>query len=182
MVPEVLADLISTQRNRPLGLAVTVLALFGPASLTIFLSRPSIYAQVGLNGVVLLSISISFPIVMLCFAIWYTPLSALLQVERLTQGKPTEPDDLEAALKSDDPLEWPCLLAAGWTANLILFSIAALAYWRPLRIGATFLLTAAILLGLWLMLLITSFTLYSLAERRLKTNTGSGSPPRRSTA
>ncbi len=69
-------------------------------------------------------------------------------------------------LKGEDPLEWPCLLTGAWTANLIIFSIATVAYYRPIRIGATFLLTAAILLSVWVFLLVVSTVTYFWAERK----------------
>ena len=168
MALEMLSDLIATQRSRPLSVAVTVFALFVPASLTIFLSDPALFSSLGLNGVILLSLGISVPIVMLCYGLWYTPLSALWKAQRLFQGQAEPEDDLAKTLNAEDPLEWPCLLAGGWTANLVLYAIAAIAYTHPLRIGATFLLTAAILVVLWLVLGIASTVFYSAAERRWK--------------
>ena len=166
MITDSFADLISTQRSRPLSIAVTVLALFVPGSLTLFLSNPDLYTRLGLNGVILFSIAISLPIVMLCFGIWYTPLSAILKAQRLVGGGPAPETDLARILSADDPLEWPCLLAGAWTANLILYLIAALAWSHPLRVGATFLLTAVILLGVWFLLFLASAGFYLWAERR----------------
>jgi len=157
-----LADLIATQRNRPLSVAVTAFALFLPASLTIFLSNPMLFVMLGLNGVILLSMAISLPIIMLCFGIWYTPLSAVLRLQRLVQDKEIRDQDVAEAVSREDPLEWPCLLTGSWTATLVLYGIAARAYTHPLRIGATFLLTAAILFGAWLLAFIASaaFTMW----------------------
>jgi hypothetical protein len=168
VVADVLTELISTQRSRPLSIAVTVSALFVPASLTLFLSKPELYTTLGLNAVLLLSLGISLPIVMLCFWIWYTPLSALLKAQRLVLGTKGEEGDLAQTLGVEDPLEWPCLLSGGWTANAILFVIAALAYRHPLRIGATFLLTAVILFGVWLLFALLTGAFSSMVQRKWK--------------
>ncbi len=156
LVPEALTDLVATQRNRPLSVAVTAFALFLPASLTIFLSDPVLFTTLGLNGVILLAIAVSLPIVMLCFGIWYTPLTTLLKAQQLVQGRETQDQDVAQAVNKEDPLEWPCLLTGSWTATLVLYGIAAFAYAHPLRVGATYLLTAAILSGLWILLFISS--------------------------
>ena len=165
LVPEALTDLVATQRNRPLSVAVTAFALFLPASLTIFLSDPVLFTTLGLNGVILLAIAVSLPIVMLCFGIWYTPLTALLKTQHLVQGRETQDQDVAQAVNKEDPLEWPCLLTGSWTATLVLYGIAALSYAHPLRVGATYLLTSAILLGLWLVLFIAS-AIFSIWVRR----------------
>ena len=164
---DALSGLLTTQRNRPLSIVIAVLSLFAPGSLIIFLARPGLFSQVGLNGVTLLSVCISVPVVLLCYGIWYAPMSTFLKAYRLLQGQAPQIDFMEA-LKMDDPLEWPCLLAATWTANLILFSIAAIAYYRPLRIGATLLLTAAILFGVWLILAAVAVIFDTWLERKWK--------------
>lgn len=172
MIPDALTQLISTQRSRPLSVAVAALALFVPTSLTIFLSRPELYTQLGLNGVILLSVAMSLPIVLLSFGIWWTPLTAILRAQRLVQGGPPQEDDLAKTLSAEDPLEWPCLLTGGWTATLVLFLIAAIAYAHPLRLGATFLLTAAMLFGIWLVLAVASSVYYERVERAWKQDAG----------
>jgi len=164
---DALSGFLTTQRNRPLSIVIAVLSLFAPGSLIIFLARPGIFSQVGLNGAILLSVCISVPIVLLCYGIWYAPMSTFLKAQRLLQGEPPQVDFMQA-LKMDDPLEWPCLLAGAWTANVILFAIAAIAYYRPLRIGATLLLTAAILFGIWLLVAIVAAILDNWLERKWK--------------
>lgn len=111
MLGDSIGALINAQTSRPLSLIVAALALFVPGSLAIFLSKPSLFAMVGLQGVLLLSLAVSLPIVMLCFGIWWTPLQALLQVERMGKGIPDPTGDLVKAVSADDPLEWPCLFA-----------------------------------------------------------------------
>jgi hypothetical protein len=164
---EALATLISTQRNKPLSIVVAALALFAPASLTIFLARPDLFSSVGVNGVLLLSVCISLPIILICYGIWWTPLSALLKIVRALQGHVPETDMLRI-VTSEDPLEWPCLLAGAWSANVIMFVIAAVAYFRPIKIGATFLLTAGILWGIWFLVLIASIIVDAWVRRKLK--------------
>jgi hypothetical protein len=164
---EALTGLLSTQRNKPLSIVMAVIALFGPSSLTIFLARPELFASLGLNGVLLLSATISAPIILLCYSIWWTPLSALLKIVRALQGHPPETDMLRA-MTAEDPLEWPCLLAGAWSANLVLFVIATVAYSQPIRIGATFLFTAGILFGLWFIVLISTTALDAWLRRKLK--------------
>ena len=151
MTPEALLGFFSTQANRPLNLLVAIGSVFLPSSLTILLSDPGIYSSFGLNGVVLLSVSISFPIVLLCSMIWYTPLNVGWETQRNVRGE-EDPKDYAIRLNSQDPLQWPSLLAGAWTANLILYSLAALAHFHPLRLGATYLLTATILMGIWLLM------------------------------
>jgi len=168
MIAEIVMDFISPQRNRPLSVAVAVAALFAPSSLIIFLSKPELYAVMGLNGVLLLSVTISLPILLLCYSIWYTPLAVLLKTHRLVQGEPADETDFEQALAGEDLLEWPCVLAAGWSSNLLLFGIAAFSYFHPLRIGATYLLLAAILLAVWLLALLASMAFYVWAADQLQ--------------
>lgn len=167
MLGNALTELFVAQRSRPLSVAVAAMALFVPGYLIIFLSKPSLFETVGLNGVLILSVAISLPILLLCFGLWYSPLSSVLKAQQLLQGQPQE-TDLETIVRNDDPLEWPCLLAGGWTANLLLFGTAAYAYFRPLRIGATFLLLAAILLGIWFLAFAASAAFYLLVEHKWK--------------
>ena len=168
MFVDVVSVLIASQRSRPLTLAGAISALFLPGSLIIFLSRPILYATYGLSVVLFLSVAVSFPIVTLCFGICYAPLSAVLKVERLTKGTFVEEEDLDSLLQHEDPLEWPGLLAGGWLANLILYSLAAYSYAHPLRLGATFLLTASILGAIWLVVAVASSLFETWAEARLK--------------
>ncbi len=57
-------------------------------------------------------------------------------------------------MTAEDPLEWPVLLTGGWTANVFLYFLVALAYYRPLRLGATLLLTVGVVLAAWLVLVV----------------------------
>ena len=164
---EALSTLISTQRNKPLGIVVAALALFAPASLTIYLAKPQLFSTLGVNGVLLLSVAMSVPIVLLCYSIWWTPLSAILKILRTLQGEIADTDFLRI-VTAEDPLEWPCLLAGAWSANAVMFTIAAVAYFKPIRIGATLLLTAAILFGVWLVVMTATIVLDTWVRRKLK--------------
>lgn len=151
MIAEGALALLTGQRNRPLSVAVAAFSLFIPTSLTIFLSKPELYARLGLNGVILLSVGMSLPITLLCFGIWYTPLSAIVRIQHLQAGKKDE-TDIEKALSAPDMMEWPALLTGGWMANAVLYVLVALAYRHPLRLGATYLVTAGFLFGVWLLM------------------------------
>jgi hypothetical protein len=166
MLDTLLSHALTSQRSRPLSVAVVILALFVPASLVVFVARPNLYGAVGLNGVIVLSVAISLPIVLLCYGIWYTPLSAVWRLQKMVAGQALLPPDMATALSDEDPLQWPCVLSGGWTANLVLFVIAAIAYYKPIRIGATFLFTAAILAGMWTLLFLASAVAYFLFERK----------------
>lgn len=151
-----------------MSVAIAVFALFAPGSLTIFLAKPQLFATVGFNGVLLLSVCISLPIVMLCYGILWTPLTALRQLERIQREGPPRPEDFETQLNTEDPLEWPCLFSAAWTAHAILFVVAAIAYYRPLRIGATFVLIATLLLIVWVIAMAFSVWVHLKFSDRLK--------------
>jgi hypothetical protein len=83
---DALIELILTHQNRPISIAMVASALFVPSSLTIFLSRPEFYSVLGLNGVILFSLALSLPIVVLCYGICYTPMSAIVKVQKLAAG------------------------------------------------------------------------------------------------
>ena len=167
MIDAALGTFLSAQRSRPFSVAVAVFALFVPSSLTIFLSKPMLFAMLGINGVLLLSVGISLPIIMLCFGIWWTPLTAIRNLQRIQREGSARAPDFETELTAEDPLEWPCLLTGSWTANFILFVVAAIAYYRPLRIGATFLLIAILLGLLWLIVFVLSISVSVSQSRKL---------------
>lgn len=148
MLTEVLTH-FAGHRNRPLSLASGVLALFAPGALLIFNARPALFWSAGVEGVLLLSVGISTPILLLCYMIVWTPLQTMREINRTRTEGPLDARDFESVIRDhDDPLEWPCLVTASWFANVILFSVATLAYFKEIRIGATMALIAAILLGL----------------------------------
>jgi hypothetical protein len=168
MIDDAIGTFLSSQRSRPLSVAVAIFALFVPSSLIIFLSKPTLFMALGTNGVILLSVCISLPIVMICFGIWWTPLNTIRDLQRISRQGPPQVSDLQTSVIAADPLEWPCLLTGAWTANLILFVVAALSYFRPLRIGATFLLLAILLVGLWIIVFALSMSLHISLSRKLK--------------
>ncbi len=122
--------------------------------------------MVGVNGVILLSLCISLPIVLLCFAIYWTP-ARMLHVASKLEGQSVKDFEIEKALTTEDPVEWPALLAGGWTANLILYVVAVISYFRPIRIGVTFIMVGIILLGLWTLIWLMSTVVAVRAKRRL---------------
>jgi hypothetical protein len=168
MIDDAIGTFLSAQRSRPLSVAVAIFALFVPSSLILFLSKPTLFTVLGTNGVILLSVCISLPIVMICFGIWWTPLNAIRDLQRISRHGPPRAADFETSVIAEDPLEWPCLLTGAWSANLILFVVAAVSYFRPLRIGATFLLLAALLVGLWIIVFVLSMALHVSLSRKLK--------------
>ena len=173
MFEDLFVSLLTGERSQPLSVALVVSALFVPTSLTLYLSQPAFLSSVG--AVLLLSVALSLPIVLLSYALWYTAFALILHLERTQKAEPRSEQDFRSALTAGDPLEWPCLLMSGWTANPILYLIAALAYAKPLRIGATFLLTSAVLGGLWLVLLALSLLAVRQAERQARAQRASAS-------
>lgn len=154
MIKEAL-QLMSSQANRPFSFGSALISLVAPSALVIFLDRPQLYSAFGVNGVVLLSIAISFPILALWYAIVRIPATDVQKWFRVaTEYK--APTDLDVILKMEDPWELHCLAMAGWLTNVTLFSVAGFAYYRPLRIGATFLSLAAVLFALWIVVLLVS--------------------------
>jgi hypothetical protein len=159
-VYEAALHLIGARSSRPLSIASAALGLFVPGSLIIFLARPALYVAFGINAVVMLSVAVSFPVLMIWYSIWYTPLSAFRRGFELMHGSKPLTGNLLDALNADDPLEWPCLLFGGWCTNLTLFIVAAIAYYRPIRIGATLLLVASGLLLVWLVVVVATTVTY----------------------
>src|SRR6185436_18938328 len=130
---DVVLEFVLQHHSRPIGVAVVCSALFVPTSLTIFLSRPELYIVLGLNGTILFSAAMSLPILMLCYGLCYTPLSALVRIKRLSTRQ--LPDlDFEEAVNAEDRLEWPSLFIGGSIANFILYFIVAVAYFYRLRL------------------------------------------------
>jgi hypothetical protein len=143
-VTSALVELLAGQRSRPLSVAVAALSLFVPGSLLLFLTKLELYATMGVNGVILLSLAISLPILLLRYSVWFAFLKGAVDVQRHASGEiAPERDDILECLKADDPYEWPCFLMSGWSANGVVSLLAAVAYFKPLRLGATLLLTGA---------------------------------------
>jgi hypothetical protein len=69
-----------------LSLSVTIVALFVPTALVIFLERPALFSELGFGNIVLLRLGLSFPIVLICFSLWYAPLAAIVKLQRLMNG------------------------------------------------------------------------------------------------
>ena len=168
---DILNSMLASQRNRPLSIAVVVAAIILPSFLVILQSDPGLVPTLGLNAVVLLSVAISLPIVMLCCGLWYTLLKAAWIVQNRIAGHPaTMPRDVLEAVSEEDPFEWPCVLTGGWTANLVLYGLAVVAHFRPLRVGASLLLLGGILLALWVACFVGCGLLFRAVDRRLAKN------------
>jgi hypothetical protein len=100
---------------------------------------------------------------------FYSPLTAIMKAQQLAAGAPPYPTGpLAQTANADDPLEWPSLLAGGWTANAALYIVAGLAYRHPLRIGATYLLLAGILFVAWLLLYALCIGFYVYVASKVK--------------
>jgi hypothetical protein len=146
------AHFIGPHRNRPLSLLAVASALILPGFLLLFLTHPALVESASLPELLLLSIAPSVPIVLLCFAFWYSLMRALVMTERLLAGLPAEDRvPAELAFTRPDPFEWPSFLAGGYLANGILYCLVAWAYLKPISMGRTLLLTAGILLLVWLL-------------------------------
>jgi hypothetical protein len=170
MLTETVESLFNTQRSRPLSVAVTIAALVLPSFLVVFLSAPELVFRIGLNGTLLLCVAISLPIVLLCFALWYTPVKFLIYAQKSLAGQKSgySSGDIAKDLNAEEHLEWPLLHSASWTATLLLYIVAALAYRHPLRIGATYLFLSAILFVTWLIALVGSLVLANALEKKLR--------------
>ena len=157
-----IARLFLAKGGRPLSVGVTLGAIFLPSSLLVYLTRPDIFHDYGIVGGIFFGAAVGFPVVYACTWPWYALLSSAVKQEKLWQRIPealapgpgqAEPSITEQ-VTAEDPLEWPTLLTGGWLANAILYGLVALAYYRPLRLGATLVLTASIVVGAWLVLAI----------------------------
>jgi hypothetical protein len=155
-----LARLIAAKGGRPLGVFIALGTLFLPSALLVYLTRPDFYARYGIVGGIFFGAAVGFPMVWVCCWPWYVVLWAALKQERITKRlpeafrpgpKPPEPSLVEQAT-AEDPLEWPTLVMGAWLANGVLYLLVVIAYYRPLLLGATLLLTAGIVLAVWLVL------------------------------
>jgi hypothetical protein len=156
--------LLDRQQTRPLGIGVTIGVVFLPATLIMFLARPDLFQILPLATLLVLAAAISLPIVMLCFGIWYSLLRGILDTQRVLARLP-EDTDFHSALQREEALEWPCLFAGSWSAAIVLFGTASLAYYRPIRVGSTFIAIAIGLIIVWLFAAFLGVKLVSKAKR-----------------
>lgn len=164
------AHLIGQQRNRPLSLLAVSSALILPGFLLLFLAHPSLVEAASVPALLLLSVAPSVPIVLLCFALWYTFAKSVERIQQIQAGPPqTGERPFAEVLTEEDPFEWPCFLAGGYSANLVLYTLVAIAYLTPISLGRTLLLTAAVLFGLWfvefLLLVVVAYKVTQLKGR-----------------
>jgi len=146
---DLLDSLVGTQKSRPLSISVAVASLLAPGTLIIYLARPAFFWRHGLPTVAAISAIVSLPLLMISFGIFHGPLTAARRAEALVANGGVEPGPIEA-LTADDPIEWPCVLAGAWLTTWVLYVVAAVAYFKPIRIGLTLLLVAGILSFVWL--------------------------------
>ncbi len=149
-----------------------VSAIFLPSSLLVYFTRPDLFTRFGIAGGLLFGASCGFPLVFACSCPWYAFYWAASQAEKHEQrvsdalhNVPVKDDPtLAEQVATDDPFEWSTLLLGGWTANLVLYVLVMIAYYRPIQLGKTLLLTVAIVLGIWLVLAV----LFTIALKKRK--------------
>lgn len=171
---DVIARFLKDQHSRPLSIAVAVGALFCPASLIILIERPGLFFGVPLPTLLLISASLSLPIIVLCYSIFYSPLKAMLDAERKAGGVEDE-EDLVRLLNQDDPLEWPCLLGGAWLAMIAMFVVAVRAYYAPIRIGRSFVMLAGVLGAIWFIAMLFGLLVRWAMLHEAKERTAAGS-------
>jgi len=153
-----LSTLIAAKGGRPFSVIVGVSALFLPSSLLVYLTRPDLYQRYGIIGGIFFGVAVGLPLVTACCWPWYAFLTAVVKQEAINRRIAEARGTVQARpqlgviekLTVEDPLEWPALLSGGWTANIVLYGLVVLAYYRPLLLGATLLLTVGIILAMGL--------------------------------
>jgi hypothetical protein len=133
-----------------MSLAIVASAVTLPGTLLIYLTHPGLIGTLGMHGLVVLSLAVSAPILILCSSVWYALMSGGAKLGRLVEAPEPPAPTLEQVAQSEDRWEWMSLLAGGWFANLVLYVLVVVAYYRPIRLGATLLLTAGLLTVTWL--------------------------------
>ena len=63
----------------------------------------------------------------------------------------TDPTEITHIVQQHDPLAVPCFMMGASLANMILYAVAATAYFRPISMGRTYHLIASVLAGCLLM-------------------------------
>ncbi len=144
MFADIVSSFVASERKRPLSVVVAIASVIAPGTLIIFLARPALFWRLGMPSVVAMSAILSLPLFMIAYAIVHTPLSAFRRARTQAQHGASS-QDLVQALNEEDALEWPCFYMGAWLTTVVLYVVAAVAYVRPFRIGATFLLIAGIL-------------------------------------
>src|SRR5581483_6237695 len=155
-----LTRLLLGKGSRPLSVSLVISAIFLPSSLLVFLTRPDIYHDYGLVGGIFFGAVIGFPVLIALSLPWFAGLNAALKAESLTERtrlavagevleKPTRP--IAESVNDENPFEWPVIIIGAWFANLVLYGLCVLAFYRPIRLGATLLLTGSIALIIWLL-------------------------------
>ena len=171
-----LTALLAAKGGRPLGVMVTLSAIILPSSLLVYLTRPDLYQRYGIGGGLLFGAAVGFPVVFACCWPWNVLTWAAIKQDEISRrtleafGPPQPPAPAPTMLQkmtAEDPLEWPILVTGGMTANVVLYVLVALAYYRPLLLGATLLLTVGMIVAIWLALLV----LFRLGMRRLERQT-----------
>lgn len=142
-----IGSLLDLRPNQPVSTAMVVASAVVSPALLLLNAAADLFHSLEPIKLLLLSAAIGFPILFLCFALISSALSTAVEIQRLRRrlGRdvPTD-DELQAAVED----EWPSAWAAGWLCSFILNSIAAVAYYKQVRLGATLILVASILTGL----------------------------------
>lgn len=150
-VPETARGLLD---RWPLSMIALVSCLFLPGPLIIFIAQPQLFAAWSGAILILMSLAITFPVLMLSSLTIATGLSVFQQITHTTDQDWTSEH------------QWKLVIGAGNLTNLCLYTVAAVAYHHQIRLGATLLLVCALLLGFTLVLWLAGGVLVMLAERR----------------
>ncbi|SRR6266566_3434499 len=170
-----LTRLVAAKGGRPLSVATLLSAVFLPSSLLVYFTRPDLFNRFGITGAILFGAACGFPVVYACCFPWYAFYWAGQEGEKherrlqdvINNQLPAPEPTLAEQVSREDPFEWPILLLGGWTANVVLYILVAVAYYRPILLGSTLLLTVGIILTVWLVLL----SLFGIALRRTRKET-----------
>jgi hypothetical protein len=155
-----LSGLLAAKGGRPLGVIVAVAAIFLPSSLLVYFTRPDLYQRYGIAGGIFFGAAVGLPVVFVCcwpYSVLVWPAVKQEEIRRRIPEAfgtlpPRPPRSATEKMLAEDPFEWPVSVTRGWTGNIVLYCLVAIAYYRPLRLGATLLLTVGIVLAMWLLL------------------------------
>lgn len=149
MVNDLLAVFLTPHRSRPVSLAACAGSLFVPGTLIVFLTRPELFFRLDIARFLLLVLTISVPLIALCYSLFYTALAMVYHTS--LEAQKAAGMDVSAAADAEDLFQWPSLMAGAWLAMVIQFVTAVVAYERPIQLGATLIAVAKWLLGIWVL-------------------------------
>jgi len=153
----------SVRKSAPVTVASVLVATFAAPALLMFLAAPALFGQLDFAKLMLLASSIGSPILLLCIGFYYAP-AFLWRNRDLIR---TPPDRTGASVvREDDDLLWGATWHGSNFAHLLLFGLAAWAYYHPIRLGASLLLMAAILAVITGC--VTGWALWNVMRRRIQ--------------